>query len=110
MSSKPRSGLGDYEFLRAAIECKEYVEREYDVVVTTAISLRRSPCVLLVRLEAKEARAKSADKALCAYEVEWPNAGTYGWPATLFQAYTKLERLVSDSRLDEGFMATSYSL
>ena len=110
MSSKPKAAHGDYEYLRAAIEQKEYTEREHDVVVTTTISLRRSPCVLLVRLEAQEGRAKAADAKLCSYEVEWPNAGTYTWAATLFQAYVRLDRLVEDSRCDAGLLETGYRL
>jgi hypothetical protein len=110
MSSKGGNPYGDYEFLRAAMVQKEETERGHDVVVTTTISLRRSPCVLLVRVEAKEARAKDADRPLCSYEVEWPNAGTVGWCATLFQAYVKLDRLVEDSRTDAGLLETSYRL
>jgi len=110
MSSKPGAANGDYEYLRAAITQKEETERGHDVVVTTAISLRRSPCVLLVRVEAKEARAKAADTSLCSYEVEWPNASTVGWCATLFQAYVKLDRLVEDSRMDAGLLETGYRM
>jgi len=107
MSSKRANPYADYEFLRSATAQKEYTENEYDVVVRTTITLRRSPCVLVVRVEAWEARKSYAEKALAAYTVEWPNAGTVGWTATLFQAYTKLDRLVEDSRMDEGRMLAS---
>jgi len=100
MSSKGANPYADSEFLRSAITQKEYTENEYDVVVRTTISLRRSPCVLLVRVEAWEARKSYAENALAAYQAEWPNAGTVGWTATLFQAYVKLDRLVEESRMD----------
>jgi len=109
MSSKGGSPYADSEFLRAAVTQKEHTENEHEVVVRTTISLRRSPCVLLVRVEAWEARKSLAEKALAAYTVEWPNAGTVGWAATLFQAYVKLDRLVEDSRMDEGKLLAGYS-
>lgn len=109
MSSKPGGAYADSEFLRAAITQKEHTENEHSVVVRTTISLRRSPCVLLVRVEAWEARKSYSETALAAYTVEWPNAGTVGWTATLFQAYVKLDRLVEDSRRDSEAMLTSYA-
>lgn len=109
MSSKPKAAHGDYEYLRAAIEQKEWTEREHSVVVAATISLRRSPCVLLIHLEGKEGVKGRADTHICSYEVEWPNAGTYSFPATLFQAYVKLDRMVEEYRNSEDFMLTGYS-
>lgn len=109
MSSKPGGAYADSEFLRAAITQKEHTEHEHEVVVRTTISLRRSPCVLLVRVEAWEARKSYTEIALCSYTVEWPNAGTVGWTATLFQAYVKLDRLVEDSRMDAEKLLAGYS-
>ena len=108
MSSKPKNGMGDYEMLRAAIEQKEWCEREYNVVVRTTISLRSRPCVLVVSVEAQEGRPALAQSHICSYEVEWPNAGTSSWPATLFQAYVKLDRMVEEFRNSEDFMLTGY--
>ena len=102
--------MGDYEMLRAAVEQKEWTENEHSVVVATTITLRRSPCVLLVHIEAQETRAGLKGAHICSYEVEWPNAGTYSWPATLFQAYVKLDRMVEEHRNSESFMLTGYSL
>lgn len=100
MSSKGNNPYADSEFLRAAVTQKEHTESEHSVVVDTVISLRRSPCVLVVRVSARSKLAQEADRELCSYTVEWPNAGTVSWTATLFQAYVKLDRLVEDSRMD----------
>jgi hypothetical protein len=100
MSSKNGSGYGDYEYLRAAVTQKEHTEHEFNVVVTAAISLCRSPYVLRVHLEAWAAGQEGAQAPLCSYTVTWPNATTAGWCATLFQAYVKLDRLVEDSSRD----------
>lgn len=100
MSSKPGGAYADSEFLRAAITQKEHTESEHAVLVVTTITLRRSPCVLVVSVEAFEARKGEREDHIALYQVEWPNAGTVGWTATLFQAYVKLDRLVEDSRRD----------
>lgn len=98
MSRKDSNPYADYEFLRSATTQKEYTEHEHDVVVRTAIALCRSPCVVVVRVEAYEARKGEAERLLAGYTCEWPNATTTGWTATLFQAYVKLDRLVEESR------------
>lgn len=100
MSSKNGSAYADYEYLRAAVTQKEHTEHEYDVVVVTTITLRSSPFVLVVSIEARTAREGERDDHLALYQTEWPNASTTGWAATLFQAYVKLDRLVEDSRRD----------
>ena len=99
MSSKKANPYADYEFLRSATAQKEYTENEHDVVVRTAIALCRSPCVVVVRVEAWEACAEKAERMVAGYTCEWPNATTTGWTATLFQAYVKLDGLVEESRL-----------
>jgi hypothetical protein len=110
MSSKPKAAHGDYEYLRAAIEQKEWTENEYGVVAVTTITLRRSPCVLVISIEGREAREGQRDDHICLYQVEWPNAGTYSFPATLFQAFVKVDRMVEEYRNSEDFMLTGYSL
>lgn len=108
MSRQTSGPYADSEFLRAAVAQKEHTENEHECVVRTTISLRRSPCVLLVRVEAWETRKSYSEKALASYVVEWPNAGTVGWTATLFQAYVKLDRLVEDGRMDAERMLAGY--
>lgn len=102
MSSKPKNAHGDYEYLRSAIKEKEVLEDEHDVLVTATIRLCGSPCSLRIRLEAWDKDQSPATQApLCSYEVHWPNAGTLSWPATVFNAYVRLSRLVEDCRRDE---------
>lgn len=100
MSSKPKQAHGDYEYLRAAITQKEHTENEHGLVVTTAISLRSSPCVLGVRVEAWTMGEQVAQASICSWEGSWPNAQVVSWPAFLFQAYVKLDRLVEDCVTD----------
>lgn len=100
MSSKAANPYADSEYLRAAFIEREVLERDFDVVVTTAISLCCSPFCLRIRLEAIDCRSEEEGPPLAAYEATWPSASTMGFTPTLYQALVKLARLVSDSRQD----------
>jgi hypothetical protein len=99
MSSKPKNVHGDHEYLRSLNIERGICEDEYDVVVTTTISLRDSPYRLRVRIEAWDWSTEEEPQApLCSYEADWPNAQAISWCAFLFNSMVKLARLVEDSK------------
>jgi hypothetical protein len=97
MSNYPKAKHSDHEMIAAAcVEAKE-IERVYDVVVTSTVSMSRRLGVLCIRCEAREKSEEGQGPRLAAYEVEWPNAYTMGFTQTLFQAHVKLHQTISDT-------------
>jgi hypothetical protein len=82
------------------------MEEEHGVDVRTHIGFSDRAGVLVVFMEAFEEDSYPEEGPLCAYRTEWPNAQVISFTALLMQAAIKLERLVSDSRMD-GFMENS---
>lgn len=100
MSSTRKAPAADHEYLHSAVVQKRSTENEYDCLVSTDISVHSTRCVLLVKVTAYEAVKQKALSKIASYEFEWPNAGTVGWTASLFNAYVKLDRLVEESLMD----------
>ena len=101
MSRQKVYGAADHEFIVSAMREREAMCDGYDVLATTTIGLCKRPGVLRIRCEAWDKNEEEAEFPLAAYEVEWPNAYTLGFTATLFNAQVRLTRLVADSRAGE---------
>lgn len=101
MSSKSRLPSGEHEYLRSAITNRKVLEDEFNVVAYTTISLCNRTSVLVVRTEVRERGEAISRTPLCSLQGEWPNAQVVGWCPFLLQHYSKLYRLVEDSRRDE---------
>lgn len=96
MSSKRRYGMGDHDLLVSAISEKKEMENEYGVVAYTTIGFSDRLGVLVVRTEVRPRGASLSVKPLATYEGTWPNAQPIGWPAYLFQHFTRLAMQVGD--------------
>jgi hypothetical protein len=108
MSSKRGGPNSDYEYLRAAIVQEEHTSLEYDVVVASTISMRRSPYCLVYRIEGYAKEYPETAAPICAYEATWPNVQVIGWCAFLFQCAVKFDQLVEDSRRDTAKAFASF--
>lgn len=102
MSQKVKNPYADTEFIRAYQESVEALGKDLGVRVVTLISAGAVKGQLMVRLDAHEDEEEEPERPLCSYVGYWPNSGTAGFTAFLFQAAVKLERLVTDSRGDFG--------
>lgn len=108
MSGKQKLGTahGDYEYLRSAQIERAEMQNEHGVVVMTAISLVARIGVVSIELSAYDINYDFGDNPLAVYRVEWPNATTMSFTATVFNGMVRLHALVNDSRLSD-FMASS---
>lgn len=101
MALKRGSTMIDWEFLRAAqLEARE-LEREYNVKVTSAVTLASPRSVIELRTTAWETGEDGQPRQLASYTREWPSAQVEAFGAAVFQAFVQLTRLVQDSRRGE---------
>lgn len=81
-------------FLRAFTDEWQDLEAVYRVQITTALGLTGRKGVLRVVLVAMDARLDGPVRVKAKYSVEYPTAAVATFEAALFQAMTKLERML----------------
>lgn len=102
MTNRSKGAHSDWEFIRAAQIEKRETEAGHDVCIRLDIGLDARRSVVVLRATAYEVDIPPGEKALAAYQHEWPSAKVETFGAAVFQTLVRLTRLVEDSRRDEA--------